>query len=464
MSLEELDLVVLGAGPGGYTAAIRAAQLGRQVTIFEKDKLGGVCLNWGCIPTKALLKSAEIYEEINLAERYGINVQGIEFDFSKMVDRSREITEKLHSGVQYLMKKNKINVLYGTGSLQGDKKLSLISPEEEKLYSYNDIILATGGRPATIPGVNVDGKYVHSSRTLLECKSFPNKLLIVGAGAIGLEFAYLFNALGSAVTVVELQDQLLPYEDAVVARELGRSFRKRGIKTHLKSRVEKLEILDGQVQAAFETNGKSDIWQGAACLVAVGVQPNSDNLGLEAAGIETKQDFVEVDEYLRTNVSHHYAIGDLAGPPLLAHKASHEGLVAAEAACKRSKEPMSYDNIPSCVYTKPEVASIGLTEKLIKEDGLDFAEVRLPFSAVGKAVATDDTEGFVRILLDKSDQSILGIHIIHQSATELISEAVLARTMDKSVNSILNTIHPHPTLSEALVEAAALAAGKPINF
>ena len=459
------DLIVLGSGPGGYIAAIRASQLGRKVTIVEREALGGVCLNWGCIPSKALLKSAQLHHDIKRAAEFGFEVEGVKVDFPKIMTRSREVANKLSQGVQFLMKKNKVEVVNGQGSLEKGNILAVKDKTGNVTrYSFKDVIIATGARPRPIPGVDVDGEVIHSSRTILENKRLPQKLLIIGAGAIGMEFAYFFNSLGVQVTVVEMLPQIVPVEDTEVAETLQKALTKQGIAFHVGTSVQDLKRTGKTVSALLKGKEKEEKWSGDACLIGIGVIPNTENIGLEQLGITTNRGFIVVDEFLRTNVPHHYAIGDCVGGILLAHKASHEGIVAAEAACGNLKHPMRYDNIPGCTYCQPQVASVGLTERACKEKGLKYKVGKIPFAAIGKAIAIGEPEGFIKVLIDAEFGEVLGVHIIHAEATELISSAATIRSHEGIASSVVDTIHPHPTLSESVLEAMALALGKPLNF
>lgn len=463
--METRDLIVLGSGPGGYVAAIRAAQLGRKVTIVEKENLGGVCLNWGCIPSKALLHAAKTLELLRTAPDQGFHLDEIVIDFPKIMDRSRTVAARLSKGVSYLMKKNKIEVLPGFGQLVGNQQLQVQSAEgTANTFSYNDIILAPGARPRLLPEINVDGEVIHTSRTLLENRRLPQRLLIIGAGAIGIEFAYFFNTLGVQVTVVEALNQILPLEDEEISQELQRIFTARGLTIKTGVRVESLKCAGKTAAAVLHTADGEERWTGDACLVAIGTIPNTEEIGAETVGLQLERGFIKVDDKLRTNLPHHYAIGDATGGPLLAHKASHEGLVASEVACGSKTARMHYDNIPACTYCQPQVGSVGLTEQAARERGLPYQTAKLPFAAIGKAVATDEVEGFVKVLLNSESGELIGLHIIQAEATELITQGALIRSHEGITASVLETIFPHPTLSEAVLEGLALAAGRPINF
>ena len=463
--METKDLIVLGSGPGGYIAAIRAAQLGRKVTIVEKESLGGVCLNWGCIPSKALLKSAEVFQHINHASDFGFEVEGAKIDFPKVVQRSRGVAEKLSGGVSYLMKKNKIETIFGTGTFEkGNKLVVTDSKGDTKTLQYKDVIIATGARPRDIPGVDVDGDVIHNYKTMLANKRLPQKMLIVGGGVIGIEFGYFFNALGVQVTVVEMMSNILPLEDVEVAKELQKNLKKQGIEFRTGCKTENIKRSGKSVSAQIVSEKGPEKWSGDCCLVSIGVVPNTEELGLEKIGIETDRGFIKADEYLRTNVPRHYAIGDCIGGMLLAHKASHEGVIAAESACGQATQPMHYDNIPACTYCQPQVASIGYSEEQLKEKGIKYKTGKIPYSAIGKAIAIGEPEGFIKVLIDPEIGEVLGVHIIHAEATELIAEAAVIRSHEGVAASVVDTIHPHPTLSESVMEAMALAMGRPLNF
>lgn len=459
-----LDLVVLGAGPGGYVAAIRAAQLGRKVTIIEREHLGGICLNWGCIPTKALLKSAQLNESIKHAEEFGISVGQSKIDFNKVVQRSRDVSAKITNGVNFLMRKNKVEVIMGNGTLDKGNKLTVTDKSgKSSSYTYKDIIIATGARARNIPGVEIDGEVIHNYRSILDNRRLPQKLLVIGSGAIGTEFAYFFQAMGTQVTLVEMLDQILPVEDTEIANGLKRSLEKKGMTIKTSATVGNLKRSGKNVSATIKTSEGETQWSGDACLVSIGVQGNTENIGLDKVGINLEKGFIKADEFLRTNIANHYAIGDVIGAPCLAHKASHEGIVAAEVACGKSKHPMKYDNIAGCTYCQPQVASVGLTEKACKDKGLKYKIGKIPFSAIGKAVATGEADGMIKVIISEDIGEVLGVHILHAEATELITEAAIIRSHEGIAASVVDTVHPHPTLSEAMMEAMALAMGRPIN-
>jgi dihydrolipoamide dehydrogenase len=464
-TVEQKDLIVLGSGPGGYIAAIRASQLGRKVTIIERESLGGVCLNWGCIPSKALLKSASIYQDIKHAQEFGFSVSGATIDFPKVIDRSRSVASKLSGGVSYLMKKNKIDVVFGEGKLQkGNNLLVKDKDGSSKTFNFKDIILAVGARARVLPGIEIDGELIHTYRTILEYKTLPKKTLVIGGGVIGCEFAYFHASLGADVTIVEPLPHILPLEDEEVAKGLTKSFEKLGIKIQTGALVEKVVKTKSKgVQATIKVNDQTQTWEGDCCLVSVGVQPNTEHLNLEEIGLKTDRGFIQVDDYMQTNIPNHYAIGDCTGKMMLAHVASHQGIVVAEYLCGYSEHAMKYDNVPSCVYCKPQVASIGLTEKKAKEQGLPYRATKVPFSAIGKAIAIGESDGFIKVLTDKNTEEVLGVHILHAEATELIAEAGLLRQLEGVASTAVETIHPHPTLSEAMLEVMAAAVERPLS-
>ena len=459
------DLIVLGSGPGGYVAAIRASQLGRQVTLVERDSLGGICLNWGCIPSKALLRSAQLYNDFKHAASFGFETGPVKFDFPKIMSRSRDVAGKLSAGVTFLMKKNKIEVVKGSGKFEGGNKLSVTdSNGRSTILSYKDVIIATGARPRPLPGLEIDGEVIHTYRTLLENKRLPQKMLVIGAGAIGIEFAYFFNSLGVQVTMVEMLDQILPLEDTEIAQNLEKIFTKNGMIIKTSTSVSDIKKSGKTVSATIKSKNGEEKWSGDACLVAIGFIGNTDNSGLEKTGVTVERGFIKVNEFLKTNVPNHFAIGDVVGAPQLAHVASHEGIIAAEAACGKAKHPMKYDNVAGCTYCQPQVASVGLTEKAAREKGIKYRVGNIPFSAIGKAIAIGEQDGFVKVIIDQDVGEVLGVHILHAEATELITEAAIIRSHEGVAASVVETIHPHPTLSESIMEAMALAMGRPINF
>ena len=465
MANESRDLIVLGSGPGGYVAAIRASQLGRKVSIVERENLGGVCLNWGCIPSKSLLKAAQLYHDIHRAEEFGFTTSDVKINFPQVINRSRDVAGKLSGGVAYLMKKNKIEVINGHGSLDSGNRLHVKDKNgKSTTYSFKDIIIATGARARTLPGMDIDGEVLHTYRTALEYKRQPQKMLVVGAGAIGMEFAYFFSTLGTQVTVVEMMPQILPVEDTEIAKGLQKVLEKRGMIIKTGAAVEDIQKNGKTLTATIKQGDKSEKWSGDCGLIAIGVVTNTENIGLENLGISLERGRIPVDGFMRTSVPNHYAIGDIVQGPQLAHKASHEGILAAEAACNQAHHPMDYSNIPSCTYCQPQVASIGLTEQACKERGLKYKLGKIPFSAIGKAIAIGEPEGMIKVIIDEEIGEILGVHILHSEATELISEAAIIRSHEGIAATVKETIHPHPTLSESMMEAVAAAMGEPINF
>ena len=465
MSEQNFDCVVIGAGPGGYVAAIRASQLGLKTAVIEKESPGGVCLNWGCIPTKALLKSAEVYHTLRHASDFGLSVQSIGYHFPAVIDRSRKVVDKMTKGVQFLLKKNKATLIMGHATLQKGNKISVVDESgKTSTIGYKNVIIATGGRARTLPHLPVDQERIITYRQALALKDRPNKLLVIGAGAIGIEFAYFYNSFGTEVTVVEMMDNILPIEDSEVSASLEKNFARNGMKILPKTAVESVKRKGNEVVAKLKTPNGVEEWVGDYCLVAIGVQGNIENLGLETVGIQPEKSFIPVDEFYRTEVSGIYAIGDIIGPPLLAHVASHEGIVAAEHIAGLHPHAIDYKSIPGCTYCQPQVASIGMTEQAAKDAGLNIKIGRFPFSASGKAVATNEADGFTKVIIDAETEEVLGVHIIHPEATELIGEASIIKSHEGVATSVFNTIHAHPTLSEAVMEAMGDALGRAIHI
>lgn len=463
MPEKSFDLVVLGGGPGGYTAAIRAAQLGLSTGIVEHDRLGGICLNWGCIPTKALLKNAEILQLFRKAGDWGISPGNLIVDFSKIIRRSRVVSDKVVKGVEYLMRKNKIEVLTGYGTLLGNGGME-IKGESVQNVSARHIIIATGARPRTIPGVTIDRKRVISSTEAMNLTEQPRAMVIIGAGAIGIEFAYFYNALGTRVTVVEMMPTILPVEDAELTKLMESSLKKQGIEILTNAKVEGVKTGDDGVTVSVATaEGKKEL-QGDVALMAIGVQGNVENIGLEKAGVVVERGYVKVDTDYRTNVPGIYAIGDVVGPPWLAHVASAEGIHCVEAIAGKNPPPIDYSSIPGCTYCQPQIASVGLTEEKARAAGHDLKIGRCPFRPLGKAVAIGETEGMVKLIFDAKYGEILGAHIMGAEATEMIHELVVAKKLEATGRDIFRTVHAHPTLSEAVMEAAAAAYGEAINI
>ncbi len=459
------DLVILGGGPGGYVAAIRAAQLGQATAIVEQDALGGICLNWGCIPTKALLKSAEVYRQLQHADRYGLQAAGISVDFPAVIQRSRDVAESLSNGVAYLMKKHKVDVISGRGKLLSADRLAVDTGSGLLELQAGHIILATGARPRPFPGAEFDGQRVLTARDAMSLEKMPARLLVIGAGAIGVEFADFYASLGSEVTILEMLPHLLPIEDEEVSRELERNFKKRRIGLQLGARVESLTTGGNEVNVQLlDKRERAQTLTADQVLVAIGVQGNVENIGLEEVGIDLEQSWIRTDDYMRTSVPGIYAIGDVAGPPWLAHVASHEGITAAEHLAGLNVHPMRYDNIPGCTYCSPQVASIGMTEAAAREAGHEVQIGKFPYRASGKALAAGEPDGFTKLIFDARYGELLGAHIIGAEATELIAEIGLARRLEATPEAILGTIHAHPTLSETIMEASGLALDRGIHF
>lgn len=460
----QFDVVVIGGGPGGYVAAIRAAQLGFNTVVVERDKLGGVCLNWGCIPTKALLKNAEIYTHFKHADEWGISCTDLTFDFSKIVARSRKVAALNSKGVEYLFKKNKIEHVAGSGTLIAKGKVEVGKDGKSlETISANHVIIATGARPRTLPNVRIDGKQVVSSTEAMVLPSIPKSMIVIGAGAIGAEFAYFYNAFGTKVTLVEMLPTILPIEDKEISKLLESNFRKKGIEIFTQSKVQSVTTGSG-VQIVLDAPGGRKELKAEIALMAIGVQGNIENLGLETPGVKTEKGWIEVDEFGRTNVAGLYAIGDVAGPPWLAHVASREGIICVEAFAGKNPRPIDWNNVPGCTYCQPQVASLGMTEDRAIAEGHEIKVGRFPFSASGKARAIAETDGLVKLIFDAKYGELLGAHILGSEATEMIAELAVAKTLETTVSGIAGTIHAHPTLSEAIMEAAENAEGHAINI
>ncbi len=464
---ERFDLIVIGSGPGGYVAAIRAAQLGMKVACVETEKLGGVCLNIGCIPTKAMLTSALLANEMKDAEAHGIKAKDVSFDLGPAQERSRRVAEQMNKGIAHLFKKNKVTHLEGYGRLKGKGKVEVEDADGKKtVHEADNVILATGSRPRDLPVLKIDEDRIWSSTGALMQKEAPKSLFIVGAGAIGMEFADVYDAYGTEVTMVEALDRILPLEDAEVSKFMERAWKKRGIEVHTSARFEKADVKKDGVEVTFkDKKGEAQTKKVDFVLSAVGRVPNSEDLGLDAAGVETDdRGFIKVDEHLKTNVDGIYAIGDVAGRQLLAHKASHEGIVCVEHMAGEGHGTVDYGNVPNCTYCHPEVASVGLTEEQAKEEGYDIEVGKLPWIAIGRAVAAGHADGFVKIIRDKKYSEILGAHIVGPHATELIAEFVVGRHLESTVEEMEKAMHPHPTLSEGVSEGALAALGRPIHI
>lgn len=463
------DILVIGSGPGGYVAAIRAAQLGKKAGIIEKENLGGICLNWGCIPTKALLKSAQVFEYLNHAADYGIRIPaGGEADFQAIVQRSRGVADGMSKGVQFLMKKNKITVIQGHGKLLKGKQVEVSSPEgKTEVYTADHIILATGGRAKQLPNLPIDGVKIIEYRKAMSLSALPKKLVVVGAGAIGVEFAYFYHALGTEVIVVEFMEQgLVPREDEDISKELARSFNKAGIRVLANTEVTKVDTM-GEGCTVWVKDRKTGKEESMTCdivLSAAGITPNLENLGLEELGIAVEKGLIKVDSFGQTNIPGIYAIGDITAGQALAHVASAEGINCVEKIAGHHPQPLDYNNIPGCTYCQPEIASVGYTEKAAKEAGYELKVGKFPFTASGKAKAAGTPSGFVKVIFDAKYGEILGAHMIGSNVTEMIAEVVSARKLEATGMDIVKTVHPHPTMSEALMEAAAAAYGEVIHL
>jgi dihydrolipoamide dehydrogenase len=460
------DLIVIGSGPGGYVAAIRASQLGLKTAVVEKESLGGVCLNWGCIPTKALLKSAQVFNYIQHAVDYGITVAAPKADFSGIIQRSRGVAEGMSKGVQFLMKKNKIDVIMGTGKLKKGGKVEVKDTTGKTTeYSAKYIILATGSRSRELPNVKQDGKKVIGYREAMNLTTQPSSMVVMGSGAIGMEFAYFYASLGTKVTVVEFMDNILPREDKDVSKEMEKIFKKQGINILTGTSVEKVDSSGKQCVVSIKTkDGKADTITCDVVLSAVGITTNLEGLGLEEVGVKTDKGLVTVNDYYATNVAGVYAIGDIVKGPALAHVASAEGITCVEKIAGHHPEPIDYNNIPGCTYCWPEVASVGLTEEQAKEKGYTLKIGKFPFSASGKASASGSKEGFVKVIFDAKYGEWLGCHMVGANVTEMIAEVVVARKLETTGMEIIKSIHPHPTMSEAIMEATAAAYGEVIHL
>ena len=458
--MSKYDVIVLGSGPGGYVTAIRASQLGLKTAVIEKESLGGVCLNWGCIPTKALLKSAQVFDYLKHAEDYGLSVKQYDKDFTKVVARSRNVADGMSKGVQFLLKKNKIDVLKGFGKLKPGKKVDVDGTE----YSADHIIIATGSRSRVLPNLPQDGKKVIGYREAMTLEKQPKSMIIVGSGAIGVEFAHFYNTMGTDVTLVEFQPNLVPVEDLDVSKQFERSFKKAGIKVMTNSSVEKVDTSGKTVKATVKTRKGEEIIEADVVLSAVGIVSNIEGIGLEDVGIVADKGKIMVNDFYQTNIPGYYAIGDVTPGQALAHVASAEGITCVEKIAGMQVEAIDYGNIPGCTYATPEIASVGMTEKQAKEAGYELKVGKFPFSASGKASAAGTKEGFVKVIFDAKYGEWLGCHMIGAGVTDMIAEAVLGRKLETTGHEVLKTIHPHPTMSEAVMEAVADAYGEVIHL
>ena len=458
------DLIVLGSGPGGYVAAIRASQLGLKTAIIERESLGGICLNWGCIPTKALLKSAQVFEYLNHAADYGITVKGGEADFPAVVKRSRDVAEGMSKGVQFLLKKNKIDVINGNGKIKAGKKIDVTADGKTTTYEAKHIIIATGARSRLLPNLPQDGKKIIGYREALTLPKMPKSLVVVGSGAIGSEFAYFYATMGTKVTLVEFMPSIVPVEDAEISKQLERSFKKMGIDVMTEANVESVDTKGADCKVKIKTKAGEKIIEAEMVLSAVGIQANIENIGLEETGIATDKGKILTNPYYQTNIPGYYAIGDCVGGQALAHVASAEGIICVEKIAGHHPEALDYNNIPGCTYSQPEIASVGYTEAKAKEAGFELKIGKFPFSASGKASAAGAKDGFVKLIFDAKYGELLGAHMIGANVTEMIAEIVAIRKLETTGHELIKTVHPHPTMSEAIMEAAAAAYGEVIHM
>ena len=453
------DITILGGGPGGYVAAIRASQLGLKTAIIEQDELGGVCLNWGCIPTKSLLKSAEMIDSIKNADQYGIKISSYKIEYGKIIDRSRQISERLSKGISFLMKKNNITHIQGRGVFTSKDNIEVSKGKKVTNVKSKHFIVATGGRPKNVPGVPFDGKQIISSKEAMILKKPPKDMVIIGGGAIGSEFAYFYNSCGTKITMIEMMDRILPMGDKDISKELRKQFIDSGIAINTNTIVEKVEKLKTKVKVHVKNGSKKTIIESSVVLVAIGLSGNIEDIGLDLLGINTNNGSITIDDYGQTNISNIFAIGDVSGPPWLAHVASAQGHVAVEKIVDHNTEPIDYNNIPSCTYCQPQVASLGLTEIQAKEAGFNIKVGKFYFKSSGKALSVGKPVGFVKIIFDSKYGELLGCHIIGSQATELIQELVIAKSLEATWENLAYTMHPHPTLSESIMEAALDAYG-----
>ena len=459
------DIIIVGSGPGGYVTAIRASQLGFKTAVVEKESLGGVCLNWGCIPTKALLKSAQVYDYLKHVDQYGLKAESIDKDFNAVVSRSRNIANGMSKGVQFLMKKNKIDIIDGFGKVKTGKKVAVTSEDGKvKEYSADHIIIATGARSRELPNLPQDGEKVIGYRKAMTLASQPSSMIVVGSGAIGVEFAHFYNAMGTKVTIVEYLPNLVPIEDKDVSKQFERSFKKAGIKVMTNASVESVDTTGKGVKATVKTKKGEEILEADIVLSAVGIKTNIENIGLEDVGIITDRDKILVNDWYQTNIPGYYAIGDVVPGPALAHVASAEGITCVEKIAGLHSEKIDYGNIPGCTYASPEIASVGLTEDQAKDQGYEIKVGKFPFSASGKATAAGTPDGFVKVIFDAKYGEWLGCHMIGAGVTDMIAEAVLGRKLETTGHEVLKTIHPHPTMSEAVMEAVADAYDEVIHL
>lgn len=461
----QYDIIVIGSGPGGYVTAIRASQLGFKTAVIEKESLGGVCLNWGCIPTKALLKSAQVFEYLHHAKDYGISADNVKADFSAVVKRSRDVAEGMSKGVQFLMKKNKIDVIMGTAKVKAGKKVSVTAADGKiEEHSANHIIIATGARSRALPNLPQDGKKIIGYREAMVLPKLPKTMVVVGSGAIGVEFAYFYATMGTKVTIVEFLPNIVPVEDEEVSKQLEKSFKKIGIDVMVDSSVENVDTKGADCKVNIKTKTGNVTLDAEIVLSAVGIEANIQGLGLEEVGIKTDKGKIVTDKYYATNIAGYYAIGDCVGGQALAHVASAEGITCVEKIKGTHAEPLDYNNIPGCTYCQPEIASVGFTEKKAKEAGYTVKVGKFPFSASGKASASGAKDGFIKLIFDAKYGELLGAHMIGANVTEMIAEIVAIRKLETTGHELIKTVHPHPTMSEAIMEAAAAAYGEVIHL
>ena len=461
----DYDLIIIGSGPGGYVAAIRSSQLGMKTAVVERAELGGICLNWGCIPTKSLLKSAQVLDYINHAQEYGIEVEAVKPDFKKIIARSREVAAGMSKGIQFLFKKNKVEHIQGFGKLTKNKTVEVTDNEgNKKEYSAKNIILATGARSKELPNLKQDGKKIIGYREALTLPKLPKSMIVVGSGAIGTELAYFYKSMGTDVTIVEFLPNLVPNEDEEVSKTLARSFKKKKIKVMLNSSVEQVDTSGDLCKVTIKTKKGEEVHEAEIVLSAVGITPNLEGIGIEELGIEKDKDKIKVNEFYQTNIEGIYAIGDITPGPALAHVASAEGIACVEKIAGLNPEPVDYKNIPGCTYTTPEVASVGMTEKQAIEAGYEVKIGKFPYTASGKASSAGAKEGFVKLIFDAKYGELLGGHLIGANVTEMIGELVVARKLEVTGHALIKAVHPHPTMSEAIMEAAAAAYDEVIHI
>lgn len=467
MNNYSVDLVVIGSGPGGYVAAIRATQLGLKTICVEKSELGGICLNWGCIPTKALLKSAELANFMKEAKNFGFDIKEYKVDFESVIKRSRDVANRMSNGVSFLFKKYNVQLIKGWARFKNPSTIEVLDDNGNisDIINTKYTIIATGARPRMFPDIEVDRERILTSKEAMVINEIPNEIIIMGAGAIGVEFAYFFNSFGTKVTIVEMLDRLLPIEDEEISKELEKHFKKYGIKVLTKTKVTSAKVIGSEVQVVVsKQDGKQEILKADYALNAIGIEANVNGIGLEELGLQIEKGFIKVNEFLQTNIDGIYAIGDVAGPPWLAHKASAEGIVAVEKIAGLNPHPILYQNVPGCTYCQPQVASVGLTEKKARELGYEVKIGKFPYTANGKAHGIGEARGFVKLVIDKKYGEILGAHLIGPDVTEMVAELTLAINLEATAHSLIKTIHPHPTLSEAIMEAAAVAYNESTNI